>query len=71
MKEAKAVLNKNIEVQTEGLAIIPTDSKDEVLCYEFKGKIDDRNFLIYINAKTGQEQKVLLIIETPGGVLTM
>lgn len=71
MKEARAVINKNIEVQTENLAIIPTESKNEVLCYEFKGAIDERNFLIYVNAETGQEQEVLLIIETPGGILTM
>lgn len=71
MDQAKSVLNKNIVVQSQNLAIIPTDSKNEVLCYEFKGSIDERNFLIYINAKTGQEEKVLLIIDTPGGILTM
>lgn len=71
MQKAKSVLNKNITVQSEDIAIIPTDSKQEVLTYEFKGSIDERNFIIYINAKTGQEEKVLLIINTPGGVLTM
>lgn len=71
IEEAKSVLNKNITVQSQDLAIIPTDSKQEVLVYEFKGSIDQRNFLIYINAKTKQEEKVLLIIDTPGGILTM
>ena len=56
---------------SEGLAIIPTDSKDEVLTYEFKGMVGNREFLIYINAETAQEEKVLMIRETPGGILTM
>lgn len=71
MEEAKSSLNKNIEVMSEGLAIIPTDSKDEVLTYEFKGMVGNREFLIYINAETAQEEKVLMIRETPGGILTM
>ncbi|MNP52532.1 Sporulation protein YpeB [compost metagenome] len=71
MEQAKSVINKNIKIDSEDLAIIPTDSRTEVLVYEFKGTIDERNFLIYVNAKTGQEEKVLLIIDTPGGILTM
>ena len=71
ISQAKQVLNKNIEVLSENLAVIPTESKDEVLTYEFKGKIDDRDYLVYINAKTLQEERVMLIINTPGGILTM
>ena len=71
MDEARDVLNKNIEVKSERIAIIPTDSKDEVLTYEFKGKVNDKDFIIYVNAKTGEEEDVLLIINTSGGTLTM
>lgn len=71
IEEAKEKLSKNIEIISEGLAIIPTDSKEEVLTYEFKGMVEDREFLIYINANTLNEEKVLVIIETPGGLLTM
>lgn len=70
-EEARAVLNKNIVISTESLAIIPTESKSEILVYEFKGKIGEREFLIYVNANTLAEEKVLLITDTPGGVLTM
>ena len=69
--EAKAVLNSNIQVMSADIAVIPTESKNEILTYEFKGKIDEKEFLIYINANTLEEEKVLLILETPGGVLTM
>lgn len=71
MQEAKAVLNKNLEIMSEGLAMIPTDSKDEILTYEFKGVVGSKEFLIYINANTAQEEKILMIRETPGGILTM
>ena len=70
MEEAKDGLNKNLEITSSGLAIIPTEWKTEVFCYEFKGKIYDTDFLVYINAETGKEENILVIIETPNGVLT-
>ena len=70
IEEAKSNLNKNLEITSEGLAIIPTEWKAEILCYEFKGKIDDTDFLVYINAETGREENILVIIDTPNGILT-
>lgn len=69
-EEAKSNLNKNLEITSEGLAIIPTEWKTEILCYEFKGKINDTDFLVYINTETGREENVLVIIDTPNGILT-
>ena len=69
--DAKKKLNKNLSIQSEGLAIIPTEYKTEILCYEFKGKIKDNEFLIYINAETGEEEDILIVYNTPNGVLTM
>lgn len=71
IEKARKVINKNLNILSEGVAIIPTESKSEVLTYEFKGKIDEREFLIYVNAKTGEEEKILLILKTEGGTLTM
>lgn len=70
-EQAKAKLNKNLNIQAENLTIIPTEWKSEILCYEFKGKIDETEFLVYINAQNGREENILVIIETPGGILTM
>ncbi len=69
-EQAKEVLNSNLEITSSGLAIIPTEYKTEILCYEFKGKINDIEFLAYINAETGEEENVLIIINTPNGILT-
>ena len=68
---AREKINNNIEIIKEDIAIIPTESMNEVLAYEFKGKVYDREFLVYINAKNGIEEKILLILDTPGGILTM
>ena len=67
---AKETLNKNLEIKSENLAIIPTEWKTEVLCWEFKGTVDDTDFLVYINAETGKEEDILVIVDTPNGTLT-
>ncbi len=71
IEEAKKIIKQKEYIKSERLAIIPTDSKSEVLVYEFKGKVDDTEFLVYVNANTGLEEKVLLILDTPGGILTI
>jgi len=54
-----------MQVLSSGLAIIPTDYKTELFTYEFKGKLNDKDFLVYINAETGKEENILMIIDTP------
>lgn len=71
MEQAQNIINKNIEIKSKRLAIIPTDSKEEILTYEFKGKINEKEFLVYVNANTAVEEKVFIILETPGGTLTI
>lgn len=68
--EARNVLNKNLVITSSNLSIIPTKYKTEILCYEFKGKVGDINFLAYINCKTGEEENVLIIINIQNGILT-
>ena len=68
--EAKQKLNKNLEITSSGLAIIPTEWKTEIFCYEFKGKVNDKDFIVYINAENGREENILVIIDTPNGILT-
>ena len=71
MEDARNVLNKDLNIMSEGMAIIPTEFKTEILCYEFKGKVDDREFLVYINAENGREENIFIIKNTPNGTLTM
>lgn len=69
-EKAKEQLNKELQIESEGLAIIPTEWKTEILCWEFKGKVEDNEFLVYVNAKTGEEEDILVIVNTPNGTLT-
>ena len=70
-EEARSKINKNLEITSEGMAIIPTEYQTEILCWEFKGYVEDRQFLVYINVENGKEEDVLVILETPDGTLTM
>lgn len=69
--KAREKVSKNLKITSTNLAIIPTEDNKEVLCYEFVGKHRDEDFIVYINADTGYEQKILQIIKTPDGELTI
>jgi spore germination protein len=71
IEQARAKINNKINIVRQGRAIIPTDFKTEKYCYEFMGKVDDRDFIVYINALTGAEEDVLMLVNTPNGTLTM
>ena len=69
--QAKSSLNPNLNIINSGMAIIPTDVKTEVLVYEFKGQVAGKEFIVYINAETGKEEDILIVLNTPNGVLTI
>lgn len=71
IEQAKQNLNPDLNIASEGVAMIPTEFQTEILCFEFKGKIGETEYLVYINAVTGIEEDILVIINTPNGVLTM
>ena len=60
-EDAKKSLNKDLQLESEGLAVIPTEWQTEILCYEFKGKVEGKEFLVYINADNGREEDILII----------
>lgn len=57
--KAKENLNDRAEILSEGLAIIPTEYNTEILCWEFKGKYGDNEFLMYINAENRRGRKYI------------
>lgn len=70
VEKAKEKINKDLIIESQDLAIIPTQWNTEILCWEFKGKVNDNEFLVYINAQTGEEEDILVIVNTPNGTLT-
>lgn len=71
LEEARKLVNKNLDITSERLAIIPSEGGDEILCYEFKGKFGEDNFIVYINADTGKEEDILKILNTDNGTLVI
>lgn len=67
---ARKNLSQKAQVTSEKLAMIPTEWKTEKFCYEFKGKIEDIDFIAYINAETGEEEDILIVTNTEEGTLT-
>ena len=69
-EEARSNINSDVDVLSIGLAVIPTKWKTEILCYEIKGRVEENDFLVYINTQSGKEEDILLIVNTPNGTLT-
>lgn len=59
-----------LKIQQGRLALIPTPGLNEVLCYEFlcTGK-NNEQVLVYINAKDGYEEDILILQKSGTGVL--
>lgn len=71
IEEAKKYVSTHLQVTSSGMALIPKDSLEEVLCYEFKGLFNGKNFIVYVNAQDGNEEDILLLIESEEGILTV
>lgn len=70
ISEVQAALSPRLKVETNSIALIPTSGTNEVLCYEFKCKgKDNEDVIVYVNAKTGNEEQILILEHTDGGVL--
>ena len=68
---AREKAGTHLSIDTVSMTYIPLESKREVYCYELKGTLGKNNFLIYINAETGQEEKILMLLESDKGILTI
>ncbi|MEW6771310.1 MAG: germination protein YpeB [Bacillota bacterium] len=71
LTQARSFLSPNLEVENGRLALIPTDAGEERLTYEFRGTVGPNRYLVYIDAVTGEEAKVLKLITSPAGTLAM
>lgn len=69
--QVRAKIKPGLKVEGVRLALIPLPGGGEKLTYEVKTSLDGTSYLTYINALTGEEEKVLQIVDVPGGQLTM
>lgn len=72
VEEAQRQVSPLLTVVGRRLAVIPSRGEYEVLCWEFTG--EDRqgsHVLTYLNALTGAEEKILLLLEDENGTLAV
>lgn len=56
--QRRAKLNPEFRETYHRKALIENELSNEVLCYEFGGKINGSVYRIYINANTGMEETI-------------
>ena len=65
-------MSPKLNVLREQLALIPTDGEYEVLCWEFVCEAENgQHYIVCINAATGAEQKILILLEDENGTLAL
>lgn len=71
VEKAKSLLSSALTPKSASLCLINQNGTDEKLCYEFVCIGNNSNeVLVYINADTLEEENILLVQRTDGGVLT-
>ncbi|MEL7608745.1 MAG: PepSY1/2 domain-containing protein [Bacillota bacterium] len=70
-EEAQSMVSSRIKVESVALALIPITAKTEKLCYEFKGTYKDTSYIVYVNAKTLEEEQIFKIIDSENGQLVV
>lgn len=66
----KKLVSPYVKAQSVGLVVIPREDATEGLCYEVKCKGQSgQDVLDYFDTATGREVQLLILIQTPGGVL--
>ncbi|MGI6012691.1 MAG: germination protein YpeB [Oscillospiraceae bacterium] len=70
--KAREMVSGDLKILSENLTLIPSDGQNETLCYEFKCRTDnEQHYIIYVNAETGNQEKILILLEDENGTLTM
>ena len=66
-EEAMANLSPYLEVSSSRLALIPLDDLSERLCWEFRGRFMGNEYLVYLDAETGEEVRIVRILSDESG----
>ena len=63
--EARKLVSGRLEITASRLCVIP-QHQAERLCWEFCGTYEDNEYRVYIDAQTGEEADVLMMIHQDG-----
>ena len=69
---AQKAVSPFLKILSHDMAIIPTDGKYELFCHEFKCEnADGKHYIAYVDAQTGKEVKLLILLESESGTLAL
>lgn len=71
-QEARGTVSPRLAVRSERMAVIPSEGGQERLCYEYVCRArDDGRYILYVNAETGAQERILILLEDDSGTLTV
>jgi len=70
-EQAKQSLNSELDIKSSKLCLIPLYSGKEVLCYEYSGSFNNKDYLCYVNANNGHIEKIYLILKDKNRILAV
>ena len=72
LESAKSMVPKDINILKGQKTIIPSAGKSELFCYEFECEdANGQRYLIYVNALTGEQEKIFIMLQDENGTLTI
>ncbi len=61
-----------LKIRSHSLAVIPSEGGEERLCHEIVCQTEDgSHYILYVNAVTGAQEKILILLEDESGALTI
>ena len=71
-ESAKSKVPTDINIIGVETTIIPSAGESEILCHEFECEdANGQRFIIYVNAATGEQEKIFILLQDENGTLTI
>ncbi len=70
-EKALSNVNSHLDAQEVNCAIIPLEDGSEAPCWQIKGVVGDKHFLMYVNTQTGFTEDVQILLESENGTLAV
>ena len=70
-EEALLNVNPHLTAQEVSLAMIPLEDGNEAPCWQIKGVVGGKHFLMYVNTQTGYTEDVQILLESENGTLAV
>ena len=70
-EQALSNINSHLKTDEVSMAVIPLENGKEAPCYQIKGTVSNKHFLIYVNTQTGFTEDIQILLENEGGILAV